>query len=209
MRKTLFGIIILAGILTFSCAQKNKKETKSLSQEKTEGLDLINPYDLNIEGVKLFGEVHPQMNLFGMPVEIMRQNSNIDFNTKEDIVNAIENSNIETIVRYTGIEFWCFNDLESIPCKIDFRKLGKKVINGSLNYSNNYKLNDFKTDYPNSYRNSPQMPQSFFRMATQESEGQLKHYYVERSTKSDPNVKLLVEFTFKEDKLIYMFFANF
>ncbi|MBI9065037.1 MAG: hypothetical protein JEZ14_23830 [Marinilabiliaceae bacterium] len=203
MIKTLIGLLLCSSTLI------TMGENEFNSTNNTKELDLINAYNLKIENVKLFGSVNSQIEIFGLPNQVLQHNKEVKFKTIEEVFNVIEGSIDYTTVCYTGIEFWCFNDLESIPCKIDFRKLEKKVLNGSVIFSDEYELNDFKKDYPNSFTNRPQMPQSFFEMATQEKSEGLKHYFVQRSTKSDPNVKLLIEFTFQDDKLIYMFFANF
>jgi len=203
MIKTLLGIFLCSSIL-FTVEENGSSSTQSIKE-----LDAIDAYKLKIENVELFGNVSSQMELFGLPEQVLQLNKKAEFTTVEDVVQIIKKSIDYTVVKYPGIDFWCFNDMESIPFKVDFRKLGKGVTNGRVTFSAQYEINDFSKDYPNSFANSPQIHRSFFEMTTLEQGDGLKHFYVERATKSDPNVKLLIEFTFKNDKLIYIFFANF
>lgn len=180
----------------------------STNKEASE-LDLIHVYDLKIGNAPLFGSIHEQLNVLGLPKQISQHHKQIAFKTSNDVLSAVKKGGEFSIVSFEGIEFWCFSDLESIPSKIDFRRLEKKVSDKKMVFSKNYELNDFEKDFPNSFKNSPKMAVSFFQMATNESLNGLKHYYIERVTKSDPENRPLVEFTFKDDKLIYIFFANF
>jgi hypothetical protein len=177
--------------------------------QKTSELDSIDAYNIKIENVTLFGNLDSQLSLFGLPEKLSQQNKEIEFKTKEHLKNQIKKSNNFSVLNFKGIEFWCFDDLVPIPTKIDLRKLNKKLTYGNILYNKEYSLSDFEKDYPNSFKNSPKMATSFFQMVTKETSKNLKHYFVERSNKSDPNVKPLVEFTFENDRLIFIFFANF
>ncbi|WP_272148539.1 hypothetical protein [Tenacibaculum aiptasiae] len=178
--------------------------------EKTDiKLDLIDVYNLKIGKTLLFGNINDQIVELGMPKQLVQQNKSKEFNSNEDIESIIKSSSNFTVANFSGLEFWCFNDMESIPTKIDFRKLNKNITNNDLTYNKEYSISNFKNQHPKSFLNTPKMPQSFFQMATQEKIKGLKHFILLRKTKSNKNVRLLVEYTFKDDKLIYIFFANF
>lgn len=178
-------------------------------ENSTSELNLINAYNLKIENVPMFGNLNSQIDLFGLPDKVLQQNKELKYKTKKDILTQVKDNQNFTILNFKGIEFWCFDDFDCVPTKIDFRRFDKKISNGKLFYNKDYTLNSFKKEFPKSFKNSPKMPISFFEMATKEKTDDFKHYFVERYTKDDANVKLLIEFTFKNDKLIYIFFSNF
>ncbi len=190
-------------LLILSCFMFNSKEN-SISE-----LNLIDAYNLKIENVPIFGNLNSQIDLFGLPDKVLQQNKELKYKTKKDILNQVKEDKNFTVINFKGIEFWCFDDFDCVPTKIDFRKFNQKISNGNLFYSKDYTLNNFKEEFPESFKNSPKMPISFFEMATKKKTDNLKHYFIERYTKDDESVKLLIEFTFKNDKLIYIFFSNF
>jgi hypothetical protein len=104
---------------------------------------------------------------------------------------------------------WYTYNNSVIPFTIDFRKLKQSISYGEIIFDKNYKFDEFKKQFPNSANPSFKMPQSFFEITTKENASSFKSFILKRKTKTDPAAEPLVEFTFANDGLIFIIFANF
>ena len=124
-------ILALLILITFGFNSNNKNSSE---------LDLFDVYDLKINNVELFGNISSQLDLLGLPDKISQNNKELTFETSDDILSLIKKTENFTSVTFKGIEFWSFSDLESIPCKIDFRKFEKKISNKNLTLNREYEF---------------------------------------------------------------------
>ena len=181
----------------------------SSSVFSVKGIDRINPYGLKLNGAYIFGNIEQQLSSYGLPKKISEGTVAKSFHSKNEILEMAKSTNDFLIVSYPNSEFWCFSDLESIPSFIDFRNSDQVLSDVIHHFSNNYTLDQFKQDFPSSFSNSPEMHKSFYSMSTGDQSTTTSQFLVERTTKSNPDVFPLVEFTFQNNKLTYVFFVNF
>jgi hypothetical protein len=172
-------------------------------------LDLIDAYKIEMNKVTLFGNIQDYISELGLPEHLIQGKKEIDFKTADDIKNVIRKTTEFSRVQFKGMEIWSFPDLEVIPCKIDLRSFVQKLTYKNISFDRTYSIEDFRKDFPNSFSNSPKLALSFFQIATQTKLNNITHFYLHRNTLSDQKKKLLVEYTFHNNKLIYIFFTNF
>jgi hypothetical protein len=215
MTNILFPILLASFCL--SCANNdNKKHVDTLSntyQEKTTDLDMdfLDAYKLKIGKTFLYGNYENFITDIGIPGKVTITKTDLIINSKADLDKVVANAKNPDIVtlHYPGIDMWFAYDNSIIPSTIDFRKTDKSVTYGDTIFDTTYTIEQFKKQFPKSAKPSFTPPQSFFEITTKEKDANFEHFLLLRKSKDDPNATPLIEFTFDNDKLIFILFANF
>jgi len=216
MTSIFFSIIILTGIFSSCIDNVRHNSTDTLSynhQEKTMDLDMdfLDAYKLTIGKTFLYGNYENFISDMGIPRKVTITKTNFAINSKTDldkVVATAKDPNIVTL-HYPGIDMWFTYDNSIVPSTIDFRKTNKSVTYGQTTFDTTYSTEQFKKEFPKSANPSFTLPQSLFEIETNEKGANFKHYMLIRKSKDDPNVTPMIEFTFDNGKLIFIFFANF
>jgi hypothetical protein len=124
----------------------------------------------------------------------------------DSIIAKAKNPDIVTL-HFPGIKMWYAYDNIIIPHTIDFRETDKIVSYDDIKFDKSFSVDQFKKQFPGSAKSSIHTEQSLF--GVQAGNGSYQHFIVTRKTKDDPGATPIVEFTFENDKLIYILFANF
>jgi hypothetical protein len=129
-----------------------------------------------------------------------------------DILSQNETEGFLVELYFNGIEMNIWQDKRIMPTAIDFRETTESINYKDIVFNSNYTLEQFKVDYPKSfnYGENSLIPEieSLFKIYTQTSEEQYRHFMLYRKSKDNFFIDLLVEFTFENEKLIYIFFSN-
>lgn len=174
-------------------------------------MDFIYAYKLTIGKTSLYGDYDKFINDMGIPSKVTIVKADFEIKSKADLDKVIARAKDPDIVtfHYPGIDMWFGYDNYIIPSTIDFRKTDKSVTYGQTTFDTTYSIEQFKKQFPNSANPSFILPQSLFEIMTKEKGANFKHYMLMRKSKDDPNATPMVEFTFDNDKLIFILFANF
>jgi hypothetical protein len=205
-----YNIILLFSIC-FSQPPVTLGEFIKRKNQMNQELDVIDAYKLKVGSAFLFGKLDAFLSEMGLPAKVSIAKKEVEIKSKIDLDKIVSDTKPPQIVvlQYTAIEMWYAYDGEIIPFSIDFRKFKNKVTYEETTFDSNYPLKKFVSQYPNSANSSFKLPSSFFEMATKETGKDLKHYLLTRKSKDDAGAAPMVEFTFQNEKLIYIFFANF
>ena len=173
--------------------------------------ELINPYIIKFGDILLFDNIDNYVNELGLPSKVSQNKNDIEIANNNELKSLLIQSKEDQITEllFEGVEVWAFSNLGVLPMKIDLRKLKKEIHYKDKVWDSNYSINDLKKDFPNTLSNQPNTPISFFSMSTGEFSDSHQSKILYRKTKDNPDATPLVEFTFENDKLIYIFFANF
>ncbi len=182
--------------------------THSMAQITSE---LIDPYSMTVGDIKLFGSIDEYLAEFGLPDQVIQKKRLIQINTSEELKKLLKKttSNMITELQFEGIGVWAFSNYEIIPVKIDLRKANVVIGYNDKVFDQHYSIDNIETDFPQTLRNQPLSPTSLFSLSTGETTESIISKTLFRKTKDNPEMTPIVEFTFKENRLIYIFFANF
>ena len=212
----LFLSILLTTIFSACANHDNQALVDTLSythQEKNMDLDMdfIDAYKLTIGKTFLYGNYDSFINDMGIPDKVTITKTDFEIKSKADLDKVVATAKDPNIVtfHYPGIDMWFGYDNYIIPSTIDFRKTDKSVTYGQTTFDTTYSIEQFQTQFPKSANPSFSLPQSLFEIATKEKGANFKHYMLIRKSKDDPNATPMIEFTFDNDKLIFILFANF
>ena len=173
--------------------------------------DFLDAYKLKLGNTILYGRYDSLLFNLGLPNKVTVVKTEYSFESKTDLDKAISTATNPDIVtlHYPGIDIWYTYDNSVVPFTIDFRKLNGSISYGETIFDKNYKFEQFKKQFPNSANPSFKMPQSIFEITTKESGSDFKSFILKRKTKTDPNAEPLIEFTFDNNSLMFIVFANF
>lgn len=209
MKIITYFIIILACIGLTSCKRTNTNQNIDTSM----GINLIDAYELAFDKTYLFNDFDKFIAEVGLPNTISIFKDTISISTKDEldkfIATAIEEESGIINLQYTGFEMGYMPDRRITPEKIDFRITNKSVQYNGSTFDQTYTIDMFKEQFAASASFPLDNTMSLFSMITNEEGNDLKHYMVLRKSKDDPFAEPTLEFTFKNGKLIYIFFANF
>lgn len=212
--------IIISIILATLCACVDP-EFDTLNVESTndnlndgemfEEFDFINAYQLKIENTFLFGQYDEFINEIGLPSTVKMKNTEYKIESRADLdqIMEIPRSGAIVTLNYPGLDMWYAYDNSIIPYTIDLRKTEKKISYKDVILDENYSAETFIRQFPKSANVKMKMPISLFELNTSESGQNFEQYMLLRRTKDDPNATPMVELTFENGHLIFIFFANF
>lgn len=212
----LFFSFLLACILPLSFTPDIKNDSGSFIynyQNRNMNLewDLLDVYQLTIGKTFLYGNYENFINEIGLPSKVTITKTEYLINSKLDldkVIRLAKDPNIVTL-HYPGIEMWFTYNNSIIPSSIDFRKTEKSITYGATTFDKTYNIEQFKKQFPNSANPLFTFPQSLFEIETKEKGANYKHYILIRKSKDNPNTTPMIEFTFDNDKLVFILFANF
>lgn len=211
MKNTLY-LFILSTLITCTSSEKNPSSKKIENLNKNAmNYDIIDAYQLKINQVNLFGNYDEFIAEMGIPISVSIAKTEYRVHSKEEmdkIIAQAKNPQIVTL-HYKGIDMWYTYDNSIIPFSIDFANTDKTVTYAEVNFNRQYSVEQFKKQFPTSGNPSFQLPQSFFGMQTGKSGSNYSHFIVTRKSKENPKANPLLEFTFEDGKLLFIFFVNF
>jgi hypothetical protein len=182
----------------------------TLSSFKQTGMDLMDAYTVTYGNTRLFEQFEKFYSSHGLPSKLTVGKTDYEIKNKEDITKAIKTAKPNAVValKYPGVEMW-YADGDLIPFTVDIRKVSDQIKYGQLaSFDKNFTVEQFKKLFPKSASKPVDGQMSFFRMVTQETGDNLTHFIVERGSKDDKSVRMPVEFTFQNGKLIFICFFN-
>ena len=180
------------------------------------GMDKVNAYEFKFEDTELFNDYNKFINEMGLPQTFTTFKDTVEINSREDLdaalAKAMENGEHMMNLCYPGIKMDFISEDLIVPEIIDFRKTDKSIRFKNITFDKSFSVDDFKKLFPVAGSMSLDDSFSLFKMITKENLPKSKHYMVMRESKDVPPGSEdgpVIEFTFDNDKLIYMFFANF
>jgi hypothetical protein len=179
------------------------------------GISKINAYKMTVNGTPLFGKADKFITVMGLPQKARVGKNEYSIKTMDDINDILSQNEAEGFLVelfFNGIEMNIWQDKRIMPTAVDFRETMESVNYRKIVFNSDYSLEQFKADFPKSfiYGKNGLIPgiEPLFKVYTQTSGGQYRHFMLYRKSKDNFFVDLLVEFTFKNEKLIYIFFSN-
>lgn len=178
------------------------------------GIDTVDAYEFKIENTHLFNDYDKFIKEVGLPSTFVAFKDTIKINTPSDLDAAIANNIGKTDMLhlcYPNFIMEYFPDKLVVPLSFDFRDSNKEIQFNDVKFNGTFSVNQFKRMFPISGRTPLGTSMSLFAMITGENTSNLQHFIVARKSKdvefgdSGPSI----EFTFENEKLIYIFFANF
>ena len=214
MTNILFSFLLTS--IFSSCVNNDTHNTadtfSNKYQEKTMdlGMDFLDAYKLTIGKTFLYGNYENFITDMGIPGKVTITKTDFDIHSKAGLDKVVATAKDPSIVilHYPGIDMWFTYNNSIIPFTIDFRKTDKSVTYGQTTFDTTYSIEQFKKEFPKSANPSFILPQSLFEITTDEKGSNFKQYMLIRKTKDDPNATPLIEFTFDNGRLIFIYFAN-
>ncbi|MBO9205451.1 MULTISPECIES: hypothetical protein [Niastella] len=172
--------------------------------------DYIDAYKFTIGKTYLYGNLDSFLSEMGLP-NMVTLKKDFNIHSKADLDQVLSTAKTPEIatLHYPGIDMWYGYENDIIPSTIDFRKTDKSVTYGTTIFNKAYTIDQFKKQFPISANHKSALSQSFFEIVTLENGKNMKHFYVVRKSKDDPNATPLIEFTFDKGNLIFLTFSNF
>jgi hypothetical protein len=215
---TMINLFLSILLTTISLSTRTNNANNAVVEQSAQALqqedpdfDFIDAYKFAIGRTVLFGNYDSFISNMCLPITVVMCKTILEIKSKPDLDKVIESANNPDIVtlRSPGMEMWFAYDNYIIPFWIDFRKTYKTVTYGSTKFDRSNSVEQFKKQFPKSSNPSSGVAQSLFEIVTKEKGSNLEHYRLLRRTKDDPDETPMVEFTFENGKLIFIFFANF
>lgn len=177
------------------------------------GIDSMNVYKLYLGKSKVFTKMRKFISEQGLPTEAIIHTDIISISSMDDIYDAINKSHelgLELNLLYEGYTMNYFSDGRLVIFSIDLRISNQGLKYKNIIFDNDFTFSDFETMFPHS-ANIPlrNIGQSLFEINTKEWLPQSESFMVTRWSKDNIFATPTVEFTFLDNKLIYIFFANF
>ena len=192
--------LILLSLLLFTSFDLKQTDT-----------DFIDVYKLTIGKCKLFVQFDTFITLNGLPIKLTIGNKDFEVKTKDEIIKLIKSAtepNVVISLKYQGFEMW-YTKGDVVPFTIDLRKTEPKINYGDIAvFDKNFSLTQYNKLFPNSTKNKLPPDLTLFKTITGETGKQVKSFMLLRKSKEDENAQLTVEFTFENDKLIFICFMN-
>jgi hypothetical protein len=208
--KNLLPLIIF---IATSCSERTNSQTalpeKQSPATPLKEFDTLDVYRLNIGSTYLFTRYDNFITSFGLPSKATVGKDTFEVRSAELMLNKFRSASPSTVTSllYPGIVMQYFDEVV-VADEIDFRNTPLTLTYNNISFNQNYTFSKFKVDFPTSATNSFKVDPSFYEVVTKEKSENVKHFYVTRRSKSAPDEILFVEFTFKNDKLIYLCFSN-
>lgn len=208
----IFYLLILSITIFTSC--KSRNTSNHISIDPYMGVDLIDAYELAFDRTLLFNEFDRFIDEVGLPntVSIFRDTTIICNREELDsiIASIIAKGGTDIVTfQYRGFEMGFIPDNRIMPEKIDFRITDKSVQYNGTTFDQTYTIDMFKKQFAQSASFPLDSNLSLFLLTTNEDSSNLEHYMLLRKSKDDPYAEPTLELTFKDGRLIYIFFANF
>jgi len=179
-------------------------------------IEKINVYKMTVNATPLFSKMDTFIKAMGLPEKIVvGLDKTYTVENTEDIIAILEeNKNDDYIVllHYNGLEMDLWYNKTIIPMTVDFRGSNVQIFYKKLVFDNSYTLTQFREQFPKSYSLSEgglfDHVDSMFKTMTEQTGEKYKHYILERRSKTNIFATAMLEFTFEDEKLIYIIFAN-
>lgn len=181
-------------------------------------IDIVNAYEFKLDNTVLFNSYDQFVEEIGLPDRFITFTDTIDIKSKEELDRVIKyevDSGKQILeLHYPGYIMNYFPDNLIVPEKIDFRKTDKSIQFNDVFFDRDFTVEAFRKLFPVSGFTQLGGEFSLFSMVTKETIPGLEHYMVLRKSVDVPSYLEMeegpvIEFTFQEGKLIYMYFANF
>lgn len=212
----LFLSIILTSIFSTCVNKKNKTSIDTSSHDNQQksmdlNMDFLDAYKLKIGKTYLYGKYEDFIADFGLPNKLTIIKKDFMISTKQELDTLVKNAkDISSVtLHYPGIDMSYADDNGLIPFHIDFRKFTKGITYGQIIFDTTYTVEQFRKAFPRSSNPEFSLPQSLFEITTKEEGDGFKHFMLYRKSKDDLNATPMIEFTFRNDQLIFILFANF
>ena len=191
-----------------------KNHNTNINTNTYMGVDIIDAYELAFDRTYIFNDFNTFITEIGLPNTVSVFRDTISISSKEEldklIASSIQKGGTDIInLQYTGFQMGFMPDDRIVPENIDFRKTDKSIQYNGTTFDQTYTVDMFKKQFPSSGSFALDNEMSLFGMTTNERDEGLKHYMLLRKSKDDPYAEPTLELTFKNNKLIYIFFANF
>ena len=174
-------------------------------------MDFLDAYKLKIGNTYLYGNYEDFIADFGLPNKLTIIKKDYTINTKPQLDTLIESAvDISGVtLHYPGLDMSYADGNGLIPFSLDFRKFNKSITYGQIILDTTYTLEQFRKTFPISSNPEFSLPHSLFEITTKEQGDKFKHFMLYRKSKGDPNATPMIEFTFQNEQLIFILFANF
>lgn len=208
--KVLLPLIIC---IATACSERTNSQTALPENQNTatplKEFDTLDVYRLNIGNIYLFTAYDKFITPFGLPNKATVGKDTFEVKSAEMMLTKFRSASPSTVTSllYPGIVIEYFDNVV-VADQIDFRKTPLTLTYNNISFNQNYTFSRFKVDFRTSATNSFKVATSFYEVVTKEKSDDVKHFYVTRRSKYAPDEILFVEFTFKNDKLIYLCFSN-
>lgn len=198
MKITIYKLLtVILSLSIYSCSS-------------TAGTDSVDVYKMYLGKSKIFTQFSDFVLEHGLPKKVQIYNDTIPILSENQFDSIVNPSQSQLSLLYDGYTMDYFDDGEVIMSSIDLRKSKEGLKYDDVIFDNQFTFDDFKKMFPQSAnQNMDFLEQSLFEMTTKESLPASKSYMVSRKSKDDPFAEPILEFTFLDGKLIYIFFANF
>ena len=178
------------------------------------GIEKIDAYKMKFDESFLFGDFDVFINSVGLPMTASVLGDTLAINTKEDIDKIIvlceEKHADAAYLQYLGFEMEYMYNNYIMPVSIDFRQTEKNIYFNNVTFNGDFSLEQYTLLFPKSVINrTDHTVGSLFQIKTNEGGEDYDHFSIFRKSKDGPFADPIIEFTFKDGKLIYIFFANF
>ena len=186
----------------------------SLSACINRGMEKIDAYKMRFDESPLFGDFDAFINSVGLPPAVVVLGDTFEIKTQEDLNQAIvlcEEKHADGLrLQYNGFEMEYMYNNYIAPVAIDFRQTKRDIYFNDVVFNGDFSMEKYTQMFPMSVINrTDHTVGSLFQIYTQESGEEYDHFSVFRKSKDGPFADPMIEFTFKDGKLIYIFFANF
>lgn len=195
---------ILLFLLIGGCIASCKDRSSSRSGKSTPDFDLFDAAYLRMDSIPLVGDAGSFLRSAGLPNRMMKGVEEFTVNSDEELDSILSNnpSSKETKFFYPGLVFLLNKEHQIVPYSIDLRKTVRPVTYGKQILDTFYTIQQFAVDFPSSFRASYVPPESLFAIETLESGSGLKHFAM--MGQAGGTTWPLVEWTFRNDRLIYI-----
>jgi len=186
----------------------------SMSACINHSIEKIDAYKMRFDESFLFGDFDAFIDSVGLPPAVLVLGDTFEIKTKEDLNQAItlsEEKHADAVfLQYVGVEMEYMYNNYIAPSAIDFRQTKRNVYFNDVIFNADFTLEQYTQLFPMSVVNrTDRVVGSLFQVKTQEGGEGYDHFSVIRKSKDGPLADPMIEFTFKDGKLIYIFFANF
>ncbi|GHU38082.1 hypothetical protein FACS1894172_21630 [Spirochaetia bacterium] len=179
------------------------------------GIDKINVYKMTLENTPLFGNIDKIIAVMGLPEKVMIEQKEYEIKTIDDLNNLVLQSKKEKFeinAIFNGTEMFIRHDKRTMPIFFDFRKINESIVYGNTIFNTAYTMEQFAEQFPQSFSFGKdgliEGIESLFKIKTKETGSQYRHFMLYRRSKDNIFATPMVEFTFENERLICIFFAN-
>ena len=211
-------ILLFALLLTGIAGCKNSSKPKTISDDAFtsayayRGVDTIDVYQLQLNGTHVFGYVNELLDGLGLPEMVRIYADTVAFTNRAQLDSIVAEVAVSTsdlmVFQYHGFQVGFYPPNRTTMEYIDFRETDYNLAYGKITFNGSYSIAQFRKDFPLSSK-TELGELMLFAMVTGESGEEYKSYMLLRRSIDDPYADPTLELTFKDGKLVYIFFANF